>query len=1354
MTTIINRTCTELPSDDDARGAGPVSVPLSDFRSVSAYVLLGDPGLGKSTAFRTEHDAQQDTAVLLDARDVLAAEPGSHQEWRGKTLYIDGLDEVRVGASDARSSLDRIRRRLDALGRPRFRISCREADWLGDNDRNRLGSTSQTSEITVLRLDPLSDDDIRQMLLNHSGVSDPGAFIDQARRRGLGDLLTNPQTLIMLADVVGGGKRWPESRLDTFGMACEVMASERNEEHKLGVQQPPLDELLDAAGYLCAAQLITGSPGVSLDSDDSSYLALRDLDAMIEGGAKAAVSTRLFRSVDERRFAPIHRHVAEFLGARYLARRIANGLSERRIVSLISGVDGIVVSEMRGLSGWLAALCPVTRDLLTARDPVGVALYGDLSGFETREKRWLLEALGDRDALFRVRTDNRALERETMLAPLIATDMETSLIEIMSRSSRDDADQHLVLYVLRLLSRARPRGSLIPLLLGMTTDESRWPYVRASALDALIQSKTAPEQGTDDLKALLEQVQAGSVADPDGELTGRLLSYLYPREIRAPQLWDYLAGRTDAQSYGSESHFWKHEILERSSDQDATELLEQLTVRHSEIWSALISHHAGAIPGHLLARVLESRGDDLSLARLHEWLSAAAPPLQELWNGRSVEGDSVADVRHWLERRPEIQRALVLHGLSRSPDGQRTIESENAVWAPLHGSALPADFGPWCLEQAVRWAPSRPQVAEFLLDEAFTAYRSGDISLDLLNSKVAGCKPLAEHLSARVEQVSQAQRRPASEKRAAWEAKHEAERQRGIEYVRGQAAALRRNEAPLSLLHDLARVYFRHMVSPAKPQEPIDRISDSLGADDELVQAALSGLRDSPWRSELPPPEEIIQISRRSRQHFLAYPVQAGLDLLHQHNPERLQELSDRQVATVLACYYCSPGSFSNSPPWHRVLAARRPELVAEVGTAVAVAELRANGGYSTSVNALVDMDEHPDLRHDALLEVLSKFPPRARLESLRTLDFLIWNVLGYSDSKPLLQLIETKLANTSMGVAQRIHWLAAGVMAAPDRYPEQMARYVRGGQRRVRQLTEFFDAELPRVLDGAEFAAATLSVLIELMGPAFAPDSLYESGVLTLEMKASRQIERFIRQLSALPGTDAAQGLARLLDDPSLRRWSAHLERARDDQRVLQRETTYSYPDLETLHRVLSDEDPANAGDLVALVIDRLDRIASDIRTSNANVWRQYWNEGLRGRQSEPKHEDYCRDALLAHLKLLLPRDVDAQPEGQYVRNRRSDIRVSYSDFNIPVEIKKVSHRDLWSAMRTQLIGKYTRDPDTSGFGIYLVLWFAGADMTPPPEGTRPTTPSELQERLTQTLASDEALKIEVVVIDVSQPT
>ena len=1126
------------------------------------------------------------------------------------------------------------------------------------------------------------------------------------------------------------------------------MAREQNEEHKLGSQPPPLGILMHAAGYLCAALLITGSAGFSIDAHDSDYLTLEGPEAINGKYAKAAISTRLFRSDGERRFAPIHRHVAEFLGARYLAQRIGDSLSARRIVSLISGADGIVVTEMRGLSGWLAALSPQTRDLLTDRDPVGVALYGDLRGFSTKDKRHLLEALGCRDTRLPLRFDARAPEMETTLAPLTSGEMEPILAEILSRPSREPEHQNLVQFVLSLLSRGAPLPNLATLLQGMARDESRWQYVRSSAVDALIHTKAEFEQGAEDLRSLLDEIRVGTITDPDSEMKGALLSNLYPRDIPSRRLWDYLAERSNPQPYGLDTHFWGYRLLEQSSDQDVADLLDELSVRHADVWSALNSHHADAVPLRLLACGLSAFGDDLPLPRLYEWLSAAAPPQ---WGRHSMEADSVADVRDWLGRRPEIQQALVLHGLSCWPNGERTIESEYQVYGPLHGNSPAANFGAWCLDQAVRLAPSQPEASEFLLDEAFQSYRNNDVSLEDLRSRISGVEALEQRLSARLHPPPRSGRTRASEQRAAWEAKHERERQQGIEYVREHADALQQNQAPLGLLHDLGRTYFRYPVSKAKPLAPIERVSYLLGGNDHLVQAALAGLRGSLWRSELPAFEEIIRLSEESRLHFLAYPVQAALDLLQKESPERLLDLSERQIRTALAFYYCTPGSFSQEPAWHENWARLSPEIVSGVATDTAIAALRRKDGHSPALYALADVGGAPDLKRQALLDVLSKFPLRARLESLRTLDFLLWRVLDYPNRAALLQLIDSKLANSSMSVAQRVHWLAAGVVSAPEHYTERTSQFVLAGERRARHLADFFGAGDRLKSDHHEFSPSTSRVMIELMGPSFAPDSLNESGVYTLEMKASRQIERFIRQLGALPGEDASQALATLITDQSLSKWKNYIERARDDQRVLHREASYSYSNLNQLRQVLDDGEPANAGDLASLVLDRLDRIASETRSSNADGWRQYWNEDAYGRPQTLKHENSCRKALFDHLGHLLPQNVDAQPEGQYAGDKRSDIRIACSDFNVPVEIKKVIHRDLWSALRTQLIDKYTRDPKTSGYGIYLVLWFADADMPPPPDGTRPTTPGELQERLKQSLADDEILKVAVVVLDVS---
>ena len=145
----------------------------------------------------------------------------------------------------------------------------------------------------------------------------------------------------------------------------------------------------------------------------------------------------------------------------------------------------------------------------------------------------------------------------------------------------------------------------------------------------------------------------------------------------------------------------------------------------------------------------------------------------------------------------------------------------------------------------------------------------------------------------------------------------------------------------------------------------------------------------------------------------------------------------------------------------------------------------------------------------------------------------------------------------------------------------------------------------------------------------------------------------------------------------------------------------------------MLDNRRPANVADLAALTTSYLREIARRVRDGNTSDWRQYWNVDYRNRPTEPKPEDACRDALLSDLQSRLTRlQVDAQPEGRYADDKRSDIRVSHGECNVPVEIKKCSHRDLWSAIRTQLIARYTRDPGAGGHGIYLVFWFGAGAM------------------------------------------
>ena len=115
-TYVAPRTCTSVNEGDSEQGARSSAVPLIDYSGDSVYVLIAEPGAGKTTAFKTE--AARQGGMYVTVRDVRTFDKS---EWRDKTLFLDGRDEVRAGTEDGRTPLDDVRRKLHNLGCPTFR---------------------------------------------------------------------------------------------------------------------------------------------------------------------------------------------------------------------------------------------------------------------------------------------------------------------------------------------------------------------------------------------------------------------------------------------------------------------------------------------------------------------------------------------------------------------------------------------------------------------------------------------------------------------------------------------------------------------------------------------------------------------------------------------------------------------------------------------------------------------------------------------------------------------------------------------------------------------------------------------------------------------------------------------------------------------------------------------------------------------------------------------------------------------------------------------------------------------------------------------------------------------------------
>ena len=1299
--------------------------------------------MGKTTAFKTECQTLGEGALFISARNFLSLDLSTRRrEWEGKTLFIDGLDEVRTGQKDARTPFDKIRHRLDKLGKPRFRLSCRAADWLGSNDLMHLKDVAPTADVTVLNLDPLSEEAIADILLSHAAISDADAFIAHARERGIQGLLSNPQSLLMIAELVADGTEWPSSRAGVFESFCSLVMREHNDEHILSSGVTSENRILDAAGRLCAIQLLTGSYGYVLyrRKAPQDYLTVDECDFKDERLLKSALSTRLFSSLDDDIYSPVHRHIAEHIGARHLAALIDAGLPAARVISLMTGQDGVVVTELRGLSAWLAAICRKARSRLIETDPVGVGIYGDIVGFSLPEKNALLASL--RGHMNRI--DN-FWETGLAFRSLASRALEPALKEHLIGSQRGNEDEPFVQFILMILSEGDPIDELSDQLLDIVRDDSWWATTRHAALVAYLHNRADASVQRQELKALLADIGSGRVSDLDYGLLGTILDKLYPKTLSPEEVWDYYLPARDIKmpNYGY-VRFWESRLIERANDDQVISLLDELVRRGQDLKVAIQSHQMEKVPLNLLYRALKSQGDVAGSNTLYEWLGIGV----RLWRQRKDE-PALQDIRAWLEQRPDVQKNIILEGLLREPEPEKLGNAQNNAMQRLYGAAMPENLGRWCFEQAVSLADCNLPVAEHLLEMAVQRYWSeGQVrtpSVEVLRAEVVG----SDALQAKLEEFLKLT--PVDPRILEWERedrefaeKKRQEEAKWLEHVRSNEAALYENRAAPALLHRMARAYFGSFAG-GSGKKGRKALEEYLFGEQNLVDAVLHGLRGTIHRSDMPDGEEVISLLYRGQMHYLCLPLLAGMTDLDEAGESDLSKLSEEMLRIALTSYYCTPIA-QETPSWYTELLSERPAVISAGLIKYLGSAFRRKAEHARGLWEMATDEAHAEVARLASLPLLQSFPTRCRHSQLSLLDCLLWAAIQNADRESLGQLTDRKLALKSMNMPQRAHWLAVGIIVSPEQYREELEAFLGDSERRALHVTTFFGKWWTEHLLDLQSA----QVLIRLIGRWYGPEMRHSSGAITPAEAASSLVGQLISEIAALPSIEANRSLIELINDDTLANWRFDLSWALSSQQVIFRDASYAHPTPIEVTNTLNGGDPANVGDLASLLVDVLEDLSVHISTSSNNAWRLYWNE-VKGRPSDPKYEDSCRDALIDSLEVRLPEEVDVQPEGRYVLNKRSDIRVAFKGFNVPVEIKKNGHRELWSSMERQLIAKYTREPETGGFGIYLVFWF-GSDYTQaPPDGQQPESPQQLKHLLEKTLDREQRLKISVCVIDVS---
>ena len=1180
----VPRTVSVIENDwkDSPRAA---SRRLAEYRDNPAYVLLGSPGTGKTTAFIEEAAAHQN-GEYIPARDFITLDKA---EWFNKLLFIDGLDEMRAGAQDGRTSIDQIRRKLQRLGCSRFRLSCRTIDWWWTNDRQKLEQLG--IDVLLLVLDPLTDESVLEALRLHGKPKNgnPEEFVSQARAHDLGEWLSNPQTLLRLVDSIDEQGGWPHSRRDLYERACETLLSEMNEEHIISrADQISLNTLSKTAGRMCAVQLLSGGAGYTLPpgKPDKDYPALEQVVPMDIG--KQTARTQAFDKIPElERVVPEHQSTAEFLGGRYLAEQVERGFSANRILALMSSADKVVVPNLQGIAAWFAVYSRPVRKKLIEKTPLETTLYGDVESFATEDKLLLLDKLKEK-------TSNNPwcidiVRRSTSLRGLAGPDLHEYLKETLRQPASGDGEQAFRYLTLKALHCSPTLPDISDSLLAVIRNEKSWPANRELALNVFIQNHEGTAETDNPLKKLLAEIQEGTLRDFHGRLLDTILAELFPRHISADETLDCLMDSRQP-STATFHTSWANRFVKQLRPEQLTDILNKLVVRVNDARKPNLSRASFRTFRTFLA-ILQSivppaPSKEISLLNLRHWLEVAwCSEIQH--TVASTYRQLASSVHNWLKLQPDKQREIFESGVREWIDTKnfKLLAHETDNW--LFGVSPNPDFWSWCLDLAVQ--DEYPKIAQFFLRQVINASFRKDpkiqISLDDIQSRVAKHPELKETLENMLvcllpedyfKDIEARQQRMTMDL-------HEREQlhQNWIATVQAHETELRENRGPLGLLHNLALAYFGDFYDVAG-DKPLERIRDLLDHDPHLVQLVFRSFKNSISREDAPSVGEIIRYAKQGKPHPLTYPCLAGLDEAGIPPP------TDQQIRRALAFHYFAdyalPGEVNSKDlKWYKSLLAQRPDIVSEILVRRIRFQMRRREEFLTDSHELAFSGTHAKVANLAALPLLKSFPIRCSIRQLHELGYLLAAALLHCKHTDLQKLLKEKLAASktkSMNIGQYVYWLAARFLISPKTFRRQLESNLRGDDRRLRHFAEFVcqgstSPEWSDLLKGK-----CLVPLVQLLGPSFRYISLDE-GIAwnSPPMAVSGLMRELINHLANDEKPDATAILNHLIADESLSEWKVYLQDAAEEQLSLRRQLEFKHCNVDELLQTLDKKKTSQHG-------------------------------------------------------------------------------------------------------------------------------------------------------------------------------
>ncbi len=1028
-------------------------------------------------------------------------------------------------------------------------------------------------------------------------------------------------------------------------------------------------------------------------------------------------------------------------------------------------------------------------------NPSGPIYQGDAQIYSVDEKQDILRQLR-REAAWNPWC-LRSISRTSGIGKIVSPDLEGTFRDILVSFERGSVHQSYVMMLMDILADGKPLRALSPVLKDIIYDSTCKPGVRCGGLDVLVAYHNTDHLESDVLLAILADVTAGEIDDPADELLGILLKALYPRVLRTTDIVQHLRRPKDVSRAGTYAEFWTRHLPSNSTRAQIADVLDRITSTFDDYRSFMVGEAGlyctmGQLPLILLQQLIDESMDklptgctliiegnndvpindphffggpldaitvervpraraplnDIPAERLFDWLVVASDP--EIRAPESL----TAGVRMGLEWNGGKLKELIADGVDRCLASGDALSSMERVDRCLFG-ARPSDYGAWSLEKAVEAHDERAAI--FYLGEVLTCvvepWPAGGLAVDKVREALGANASLLALFDQGIQQNDVRARRIviAGKHDSRNDSEHQLAWQREIE-DREQELLAGRSEP--RLLHRIAEVYFG-VAEGVKGTTPDERLVNLVGSRGDLVAVLHEGLETVLDRPDLPDYRR-AEMLFDSETPDLALPLIAGMDSLERSGVLVVEKLGEERVRLAVAALYTVQDSISEAtnervvyrPEWFRTALRDNPLLVADVFRRCVEDKLRAGKEPQLELCQLVADHGHAAVARLVSLPLLEFFPNTDTAEARRQLGWLLKAALNNCERLQVRDVVKKRLETGDLISSQEVYWLSAGYFLMPDSCRAGIENLLAESDAALRGVWDFFADGRISVNLARRFAASDFEFLIVLVASAIERHGMTK-GVW-------RTVSTLLGELGSNPLPEVSETLERLSSRPALGPWVPAITEVRYRHLRKRREHEFQHCDIRQASKTLANEDPANVADLAALLVDVIEDLSKRIRDDSTSDWRQYWNVDRHNRATEPKPEKACRDALLSDLRNRVDRlGIDAQPEGTYAADKRADIRASLGGFNIPIEIKRSCHRNVWTAIRGQLIAKYTKDPGANGYGIYVVFWFGDTSRCRPTRlsGWTPPNAAALELKITETLSEQERQMISVCVIDVSQP-